>query len=223
MKLTLCTLCRKIITVPLNIMSSALCSRRLCWCWAHGMFSVFGCALSVYHLRSYWIRVCLLWVYVFIEHMVNLNGFKSAHREHKISWTHAGTNLLGTNVFSCKKVILKTTSGHFCQGIGVTIRGFQRKKNSNPPWSMTVSSTHAEIPPESCVTESSERCIHIWGLWRQKQVSQAWISNCIPQNTVGCNYLSIPDILASGAKALILRVHLWDVFPIMMTAMMILM
>ena len=33
---------------------------------------------------------------------------------------------------------------------------------------------------------------HIWGLWRQKQVSQAGISNCIPQNTVGCNYLFMP-------------------------------
>ena len=32
---------------------------------------------------------------------------------------------------------------------------------------------------------------HIWGLWCQKHVSQAWISNCIPQNTVGCNYWSM--------------------------------
>ena len=39
-----------------------------------------------------------------------------------------------------------------------------------------------------------------WGLWCQKQVSQAGISNYIPQNNVGCNYLSIPDITASGTK-----------------------
>ena len=44
---------------------------------------------------------------------------------------------------------------------------------------------------------------HIWGLWRQKQVSQAGISNYIPQFTVGCNYLSLPEIPASDAKVLI--------------------
>ena len=43
----------------------------------------------------------------------------------------------------------------------------------------------------------------IWGLWCQKQVSQAGISNCIPQNTVGCNYLSLPVIPASGTYVLI--------------------
>ena len=35
----------------------------------------------------------------------------------------------------------------------------------------------------------------------QKQVSQ--ISNCIPQNTVGCNYLSLTEIPASGTKEFI--------------------
>ena len=40
----------------------------------------------------------------------------------------------------------------------------------------------------------------IWGCWRQKQVSQAGISNCIQQNTVGCNYLFLPEIPVSGIK-----------------------
>ena len=40
----------------------------------------------------------------------------------------------------------------------------------------------------------------IWGLCCQKQVSQSWISNCIPQNTVGCNYISLLEIPASGNK-----------------------
>ena len=44
---------------------------------------------------------------------------------------------------------------------------------------------------------------YIWGLCCQKQVSQAGISNYIPQFTVGCNYLSLPEIPASGNKALI--------------------
>ena len=43
----------------------------------------------------------------------------------------------------------------------------------------------------------------IWGLWSQKAVSQARISNCIPQYSVVCNYLSLPRILASGTKVLI--------------------
>ena len=37
-------------------------------------------------------------------------------------------------------------------------------------------------------------------------VSQAWISNYIPQFTVGCNYLSLPEIPASGNKVLIYSV-----------------
>ena len=39
-----------------------------------------------------------------------------------------------------------------------------------------------------------------WGLGYQKQVSQAGISNCIPQYSVGCDYLFLPGIHASGAK-----------------------
>ena len=43
----------------------------------------------------------------------------------------------------------------------------------------------------------SHSIICIWGLWHQKQVvSQAGISNCIPHHSVGCNYLSPPEIPA---------------------------
>ena len=52
-------------------------------------------------------------------------------------------------------------------------------------------------------------CLHLWigetYIWRlccQKQVSQAGISNYIPHKTVGCNYLSLPVIPASGNKVL---------------------
>ena len=45
--------------------------------------------------------------------------------------------------------------------------------------------------------------ISICGLWCQRQVSQAGISNCIPQYSVGCNYLFLPEIPVSGAKVLI--------------------
>ena len=40
----------------------------------------------------------------------------------------------------------------------------------------------------------------IWGLCCQEQVSQAWISNYIRQQTEWCNYLSLPEIPASGNK-----------------------
>ena len=42
--------------------------------------------------------------------------------------------------------------------------------------------------------------LNIWRLCCQKQVSQAGISNYIPQFTVGCNSLSLPEIPASGNK-----------------------
>ena len=44
---------------------------------------------------------------------------------------------------------------------------------------------------------------HIWGLCCHKQISQAVISNYILQFTVGCNYLSLPEIPASGNKVFI--------------------
>ena len=44
---------------------------------------------------------------------------------------------------------------------------------------------------------------YLWcGLRRQKKESQTWISNCISQNTVECNYLSPPEISASCSKVL---------------------
>ena len=49
------------------------------------------------------------------------------------------------------------------------------------------------------------RLTYIWGLQCQKQVSQAGISNYIPQFTVGCNYVSLPEIPASATKVLICR------------------
>ena len=44
---------------------------------------------------------------------------------------------------------------------------------------------------------------YIWGLCCQNQVSQTGISIYIPQFTVGCNYLSLPEMPASGNKVLI--------------------
>ena len=46
--------------------------------------------------------------------------------------------------------------------------------------------------------------VKIWGLWTQKQVSQTWMNNCTPQNTVGCSYLSMPETPVSGTKVLVM-------------------
>ena len=46
-------------------------------------------------------------------------------------------------------------------------------------------------------------------LWCQEQVSQAMVSNCIPKNTVGSNYLSLPDMPASDVKFLICTRFSW--------------
>ena len=39
-----------------------------------------------------------------------------------------------------------------------------------------------------------------WWLWCQKGISPAGTINCIPQYSVSCNYLSLPEIPASDAK-----------------------
>ena len=44
----------------------------------------------------------------------------------------------------------------------------------------------------SCTNLSIWSCNDSWGLQCQKQLSRAWISNYIPQYSVGCNYLSMP-------------------------------
>ena len=59
--------------------------------------STFLCLLptSVYHLSSYWVLVCLRWVYIVFEHTMNSKRFQiSTSWTHKKSWTHSITNLL---------------------------------------------------------------------------------------------------------------------------------
>ena len=51
----------------------------------------------------------------------------------------------------------------------------------------------------------------IWRHWCQKQVSQAGISNNIPPKTVGCNYLSMPEIPTSGTTVVIHVTLTWAI------------
>ena len=50
-----------------------------------------------------------------------------------------------------------------------------------------------------------------WG--GNKQVSEAWISNYIPQGTVGCNYLSMSQIPASSRQVLKYYIISWVTGP----------
>ena len=69
-----------------------------------------------------------------------------------------------------------------------------------------IATIHTELRSSlDCNDLTQYQTYHIWGLYCQKQVSQAGISNYIPQFTLGCNYLSLPDIPASGNKVLIYR------------------
>ena len=85
------------------------------------------------------------------------------------------------------------------------------KKQSSCSWFQTPPSsrdvTVMRFVVSSFVTSiSSWHSAIVWYICRlccQKQVSQAGISNCIPQNTVGCNYLSLPEIPATGVKVFI--------------------
>ena len=43
--------------------------------------------------------------------------------------------------------------------------------------------------------------LHVWRLWCPKQVSRVGRSNCNRQCSVGCNYLSLPEIPVSGTEA----------------------
>ena len=67
----------------------------LSWCWAHGVF--FMC-LAVLYLYIIWVHIGFMCVYFAFTLLSSTwwtqNGFKSAHREHKTSWTHASTYLL---------------------------------------------------------------------------------------------------------------------------------
>ena len=52
--------------------------------------------------------------------------------------------------------------------------------------------------------------VDMQGLWWQKQVSEEWISNCIPWNTVEHNYLTMSEIVTSGTKVLIYAfIYVW--------------
>ena len=48
--------------------------------------------------------------------------------------------------------------------------------------------------------QSADVYSYTWGIWCQKQIYTAWTINNIQQYSVGCNYLSMPQIHAYGAK-----------------------
>ena len=82
----------------------------------------------------------------------------------------------------------------------------------NTTWWISPRKIHlynTDIPCIKTVTSIPCVCIlsflspvYVWGLWCQKHVSQAGISKCILQHSVGCNYLSMLKLPAADAKVL---------------------
>ena len=72
---------------------------------------------------------------------------------------------------------------------------------SRPLW-RRCNATYHSSPILGGKSITHNKCMNIWRLWRQKQVSMAGISNYIPHITVRCNYLCLcmPELTASGAE-----------------------
>ena len=68
-------------------------------------------------------------------------------------------------------------------------------------WIIWIQKKHYNVTKNEAA--SKKFTYYTWELWCQKHVSQPWISNCIPQHSVGCIYLSMPKIHTSGTKILI--------------------
>ena len=71
-----------------------------------------------------------------------------------------------------------------------------------------ISDINQTLPSYHIKFYNSAHASSIWGLWCQKQLTLAMISNCIPHYSVGCNYLSLPNIPASGIKVPRYPMHL---------------
>ena len=52
-----------------------------------------------------------------------------------------------------------------------------------------------------------------WGLWRQRQVSRAQISNCVPHNTVGAITYTCPKYISLESPHIILAVYMEGISP----------
>ena len=73
--------------------------------------------------------------------------------------------------------------------------------------SIAVKNNVCQLPYQNRSVESPQYWANICGFWCQQHISQAWISNCIPQYSMGYNCFSLPEISASGTKVLIFSVQ----------------
>ena len=78
--------------------------------------------------------------------------------------------------------------------------GWHHLKWMKNSWEISLNSAvfHTLCGHFSCLRKVEEHSYHM-----RKLVSKAGIRNYVPQFTVGCNYLSLPEIPASGNKVLI--------------------
>ena len=101
-------------------------------------------------------------------------------------------------MFFFKKTTKKTNNQHwFHEGYEWDIAHPSTIKCCNGIW-MSI-----PILPAWCTVEVS-----------RKQVSHAGRGGCIPQYSVGCNYLSMPGMPASGAKVFLFTCYSFELFSI---------
>ena len=196
----------------------------------YGVFSLFGCALSVYHLRSYWVRACLLWVGVVIEHMLNQNCFKSAHREHK-NFLNTGKHqfarlqlVSSISLLECQRVHFIGTS---CQITNwLTFNGAHGNIQGNLERYVILNSLHgAEIGiylVNSMTGDVLSCLIHVHGYWDSWVVVSPMSFGCLPDESlaslvttnriINVTHVSFIVCILLGIKLLLLITTIYDLF-----------
>ena len=138
-----------------------------------------------------------LYIYIYIYLLTNVAHLsKSTSMPQRINQNH----------IPWKEIMSTTTLMDGCWAmltwhrlIQFTMRLFWGPQIPFPHWEMKI-----------CIGSWHEGISGIWGFWYRKQVSQACISNCIPQNNMGCNYLCMPEMPTPGAELISGIWGLWD-------------
>ena len=90
----------------------------------------------------------------------------------------------------------------------LTVFCWKTANRQNSKCTQDISRMGCDCLDDQHIYHDTPGSLYKWGLCCQKQVSQTGISNYILQFTVGCNYLSLPKIPASGNKVHISQLNI---------------
>ena len=133
-----------------------------------------------------------IWIVALYECKLLLNTTEALHQNFYVRYLMCRllTNRINAILFHSYNLFARTNVVISTEDTLSHQRSQSRTKHTSAPWHYSpVHGINAGSKPHPN-----------WGLCCQKQVSQAGISNYIPQFTVGCNYLSLSEIPASGNK-----------------------